>query len=204
LTSAESATGFSPRRVIQGDLPDFPVYDPEYNVNKPEQIVIGTELGVWVCDDISGLAPAWTQQSNGVGNVPVMDVRQQRLPYYEAVNFGRFYIGTFGRGIWTSGDLVGIDDTWTDFGSDEEILNVKLYPNPVYSISQLTFDMPSNGSVDVMTYDISGKVVRSEKKNYSKGSVNYEINSIDLPAGTYFVTVRTGSVEKHAKFVVVK
>ncbi|UTW67340.1 T9SS type A sorting domain-containing protein [bacterium SCSIO 12643] len=206
LTAAESATGFSPNRNLQGDLPDFPVYDPEYNVNKPEQVVLGTELGVWYSEDVSGVSPTWTQQSNGVGNVPVMDVRQQRLPHNEALNYGRFYIGTFGRGIWTSGDLVSVgdNDSWADFNDNKEISNVKLYPNPVNMVSKLTFDMPANGSVNVMIYDISGKVIRNEKKNFAKGNVSYEINSVDMPAGTYFVSLRSGEFVKQAKFVVVK
>ena len=206
LTAAQSSSGLSPNRNLQGDLPDFPVYDPEYNVNKPEQVVLGTELGVWYSEDVSGASPTWTQQSTGVGNVPVMDVRQQRLSYDEALNYGRFYIGTFGRGIWTSGDLVSVgdNDNWADFNDNTEISNVKLYPNPVSMVSKLTFDMPANGSVDVMIYDISGKVIRSEKKNFAKGNVSYEINSLDMPAGTYFVSLRSGDFVKQAKFVVVK
>jgi hypothetical protein len=204
LFAAQSATGVGSLRVLQGDLPEFPVYDPEYNVNNPNQVLIGTELGLWMSDDISGTSVAWTQQSGAMGNVPVLDVRQQRLPHYDAVNYGRFYIATFGRGIWTSSDLVGVDEPWVDFSRNTEIENLKMYPNPVNATSKLSFDMPINGSARIMIYDISGKLVKNDVRNFAKGTSVYEVNSADMPSGTYFVTVKMGSMTGNTKFVVVK
>ncbi len=204
LFAAQSSTSAGSQRSLQGDLPDFPVYDPEYNVNNTDQVLLGTELGLWMSDDISGATVAWTQQSGAMGNVPVLDVRQQRLPHFAAVNYGRFYIGTFGRGIWTNADLVGVDEPWVDFSRDTEIENLKMYPNPVIATSKLSFDMPSNGSATIMIYDISGKIVKNEVRNFAKGTSVYEVNSSSMPSGTYFVTVKMGSMTGNTKFVVVK
>tara|TARA_R110002050_G_scaffold200591_1_gene335587 strand:- start:140816 stop:143893 length:3078 start_codon:yes stop_codon:yes gene_type:complete len=204
LTQAESSNGISPKRNLQGDLPDFPVYDPEYNINNTDQVLIGTELGLWVSDDVSGSVPTWTQQSAGIGNVRVVDVRQQRLPYYEASNFGRFYLGTFGRGIWTSGDLVSVEEPWAEFNTPKDISNIKMYPNPVQGASKLSFDMPNNGAAQISIFDISGKLIQNQIRNFSEGTAVYDFNASSMPAGTYFVTVTAGDVQGHAKFIVVK
>ncbi len=206
LTNAQNASSASNAgsRPLGGNLPDFPVYDPEYNVNKPNQVLLGTELGVWATDDISSNNPTWTQEIAGLGNVRVLDVLQQRLPFSEAQNYGQFYLGTYGRGIWTSTDLVGFNDKFDDFSDDVEISTMKLYPNPVIAIGKVVFDMPVNGSAEIMIYDISGKVVQQTSQNYAKGEATFEFAVNNMPAGTYFFRMKVGSAEKHAKFVVVK
>lgn len=207
LSNAELASnaGSAMRRVIQGDLPDFPVYDPEYNVNNPNQVLLGTELGLWASDDISGVSPSWTQEGGSLGNVPVLDVLQQRLPFGKASNYGVFYIATFGRGIWTTANLVGFDDSsFDDFADDLEINSVKLYPNPVSTTANVSFEMPVTGAVRMTVYDISGKVVKDEFQNYSKGSVNHVFSTEQFPAGTYFLSLNMGEAKAQTKFVVVK
>ena len=203
LTAAESSTGTSPRRNLQGDLPDFPVYDPEYNVNNTDQVLIGTELGLWVSDDISG-TPSWSKQSGAMGNVPVLDVIQQRLSYSDATNYGRFYLGTFGRGIWSTGDLVSVEEPWKDYSSNSNFNNIETYPNPVVTTSKLSFETPNDGAVSILIYDISGKLVKSSQQYFAKGTAEYEIKANNLDAGTYFVTMQMGSVEGYSSFVVIK
>lgn len=207
LGNAQNATssGNSMSRLIQGDLPDMPIFDPEYNVNKPEQVLIGTEYGVWATDNVDNASVSWTQEASGVGNVQVLDVLQQRLPFDEASNYGRFYLGTYGRGIWTSGDLVSTRDQFDDFADfNGEINNLKLFPNPVSVNGKVTFDMPVNGSAEITIYDISGRMMLQTTEYFSTGTAEYQFNTAKLNGGTYFMTVRIGSAEKHAKFVVVK
>ena len=206
MTNVQSATTIAARRDISSaDLLTFPIYDPEYNVHNTDQVLIGTELGLWASDDISGSNPVWTNQSGTMGNVPVLDVRQQRLTWSEAANFGRFYIGTFGRGIWTTSDLVSVDDEpWDDFVTDRNISNMKMYPNPVSTTANLSFELPVAGAARVVIYDITGKVVLNEMKNFASGTVEYQVNANNLPGGTYFASVSMGDVRSQTKFVVIK
>ena len=204
VTNAVSATSNAVRRDINGDLPDFPVYDPEYNVNNPNQVLLGTELGLWASDDISAGSVSWSNQSGAMGNVPVLDVRQQRLPHNEAANYGKIYLGTFGRGMWTTGDLVSVDDQWDNFEEGLAIENLSMYPNPVNAMATLSFEMPAAGSARVLIYDISGKMVANEVRNYAAGTAKYEVDSYNMPSGTYFATVTVGDVQGQTKFVVVK
>lgn len=201
---SDSSNVIANRRDINGDLPNFPVYDPEYNVNNTSQVLLGTELGLWASNDINAGSVTWNNESGEMGNVPVLDVKQQRLPFSEATNYGQFYLGTFGRGIWTSGDLVSVDEPWTDMDEGLEIGSLSMYPNPVNTVSTLSFDMPKAGVVSIMIYDISGKLISSQNRNFASGAAKFEINSFDMPAGTYFATVKMGDVQGQTKFVVIK
>jgi hypothetical protein len=207
LTNAQNATSSANagRRNLQGNLPFMPVYDPEYNVNKPNQVLIGTELGLWSTDNISSPNPVWTDESGEMGLVRVLDVVQQRLPFNEASNYGQFYLGTYGLGIWTSRDLVSVgDNKFDDFSDDVEINNLKVYPNPAITQSRVEFDMPVNGTAEISIYDISGKLVKRHMQPFATGEAHYDFNVQQIPAGTYFIAVRVGSAEKHARFVVLK
>jgi len=206
LTNAENAGSSSAagKRSLQGAMPDFPVYDPEYNVNKPGQVLLGTEFGVWTTDDINATVPTWTQESGGIGNVRVLDVLQQRLAFDDASNYGKFYLATYGRGLWVTDDLVSVGDDFADFDNEKEISNLKFYPNPVSANGNVSFDMPVNGTAEIMIFDISGKIVNREVQVYGKGKANYQFSVTNLPAGTYFMSVKVGSAQQHAKFVVVK
>ncbi len=64
--------------------------------------------------------------------------------------------------------------------------------------------MPVNGAAEMVIYDMTGRVMFQQREFFSKGNVNYQFTSRDLNAGTYFMSVRVGESEKHAKFVVVK
>ena len=204
LNDVDKATGVTGFTDINGDLPDFPVYDAEYNLNNPSQVLIGTELGLWATEDIYSGAVTWTNQSGAMGNVPVLDVRQQRLPFGEASNYGRFYIGTFGRGIWSSGDLVSVNDKWENFESEQPLSSLEMYPNPVSTNATLSFDMNVSGEARIVIYSITGQLISSEVKRFSVGKAKYSVNSTNMSAGTYFAIVSAGDVQEQTKFVVVK
>ena len=207
LSNAQSATsvGGAMPRVIQGDLPDFPVYDAEYNVNNTDQVVLGTELGVFASANINTTPIVWTNESGALGNVPVFDVRQQRLPYYEASNYGVFYLGTFGRGIWTSSSLVSVnDDEEWGFNGSEEVNTINVYPNPVVNTANFDLDLSTDAVVNIQVYTINGTLVSSKSVGMTAGRTVYELNTADLPNGTYFATVQAGESVKKAKFVVLK
>ena len=80
---------------IEGDLPDMPVRAGLYNRDNYNQVIIGTDLGTWVSDDISVDSPVWNPSSNGMGNVRV-DMLKSRT------SDGAIAAGTYGRGMFFS------------------------------------------------------------------------------------------------------
>ena len=82
---------------LQGNLPQMPVYSAVIDVFNSNNIIIGTEFGVWSTTD----GTTWTPEDDGMPLVPCHMLRQQTLP---GINQGVIYVGTHGRGclLYTS------------------------------------------------------------------------------------------------------
>ena len=78
---------------VEGDLPDMPVRAALYNRSNFNQVIAGTDLGTWTCDDISTSSPAWVPSNDGLDNVRV-DMLVNRS------SDGAIAAATHGRGIF--------------------------------------------------------------------------------------------------------
>ncbi len=79
---------------VEGDLPDMPIRWGFYNRDNFNQVVVATEIGVWITDDISVSTPAWYPSNDGLANVRV-DMLAMRAD-------GSMSAGTHGRGMFSS------------------------------------------------------------------------------------------------------
>jgi hypothetical protein len=193
-------------RNLQGDLEDFPVYDGEYNINNPQQVLLGTELGIYTCDNIDAGTITWSFDAPEIGRTVVTDLVQQKLPFNEASNYGMFYAGTWGRGIWSTDNLVGIEDEDNfDFGTfGEDEIGMSVYPNPV-TTNVLSFDLVGpQGEFEATILDLQGRTVKQKRAFAVEGEQRIELGIADLVNGTYFLTVTKGGKTKTGKFVVVR
>ncbi len=77
----------------EGDLPDMPVKAILQNPLSPNEVIIGTELGVWFTNNFSDANPNWSQAFNGMSNVKVtdLDLRDDNM----------VFASTYGRGIFS-------------------------------------------------------------------------------------------------------
>ncbi len=78
----------------EGNLPDMPVKSILQNPLSPEEVIIGTELGVWKTSDWSNASPTWVQSQNGMSDVKVLS-----FDFRSADN--TILVATFGRGMFT-------------------------------------------------------------------------------------------------------
>lgn len=76
-------------------LPDIPVWTAMFNPQNRQQVLLGTELGVWTTANITANNPGWTVSDGGL---PLLRVYQLR---YRPAD-GKLAAATVGRGIWTS------------------------------------------------------------------------------------------------------
>ena len=76
-----------------GDLPDMPVKAILQNPLNYEEVIIGTDLGVWFTNNFSASAPIWSQAYNGMSNVIVtdLDLRDDNM----------VFASTYGRGVFS-------------------------------------------------------------------------------------------------------
>ena len=80
---------------IEGDLADMPVRWGLYNPNNYNQVILATELGTWVSDDVSASSPIWNPSNDGLANV-----RTDMLVRRSSDN--ALAAGTHGRGLFYS------------------------------------------------------------------------------------------------------
>jgi hypothetical protein len=209
---SNDATSLSPNFTSKDGttLPDMPVFGCIVELNPAtNQVILGTEYGIFSTDDITASSPVWTPSNNEIGPIPVFDVTQQWRPWEDGLgsgirrvgNPGAIYACTFGRGIWRADELLSTPEHYNF--STEEISKVKLYPNPTNENTNISFNLNKTSDVTVQVYDLTGKLVKSIYNNtklYS-GEYNLNFNVSNLELGTYIVLLQTNTEKKIAKFI---
>lgn len=155
----------------EGNLPDMPIRSALMNPENKNEVILGTELGVWGTTNFLSATPTWSQYTNGLGNVRITN-----LDYRPSTR--TVLASTYGRGIFTTMNDTNLATTET---SVEEIYRV--YPNPTRGDFYLKMNA-KHKNVTVNVFDISGKLV------FTKNGVNAEEKiSPSLPKGHYIVKV---------------
>ncbi len=198
-TTAASTTGTSSFTSIKGNLPTFPVYDAVIDYQNPNLIIVGTEMGVYATDNAGA---SWDPQLGEMGIVPSMSVRQQWRSITESTNSGSVYIGTHGRGLWSTAELAGVDEVKID-DDKTQVQLVKVYPNPANVQTTLSFDLKQTSDVVINVYNIQGKLIETKSiANAQEGNVTTTLNVSNYVKGTYLVNIQAqGTNYKVAKFI---
>lgn len=169
----------------EGNLPDLPVKCILKNPLNANEVIIGTELGVWYTNNFNATAPTWNQSYNGMSNVKVMDL--------DLRNDNTVFAATYGRGIF-SGQF-----TATSLSTNDNIVSkgIKIYPNPSNGIVNVSIEnYAENITVDV--YDMNGRKVFSNSGEYLK------VNTINLQGfqkGIYILNVQGDSLSYSEKII---
>ncbi len=80
---------------INGNLPDMPVRWAVFSPINAEQVILATELGVWVTQQLEGALTKWEPASDGLGNTRI-DMLKVRLSDHNII------AATHGRGLYSS------------------------------------------------------------------------------------------------------
>ena len=177
---------------IQGNLPKSPVYSGLIELHG-NNAILGTDLGVFSTTNLNTGAPQWAADMQNIGDVAVTDIRQQVMQDYHILNYGVIYLASYGRGLWmdtTYYSPVGIDPghgQTTSYGA------LKLNPNPVMDILNISYTNDEACNLIAKVYDVSGQIIMSTAfGNQPKGTFIGKINLGSLPKGTYIVKVGNG------------
>lgn len=191
---------------VQGTLAKIPVYTSLIERTNSNRVMIGTDYGVFTCENIGG-SNEWVKENNGMGEVPVLKIRQQILdrPWSEGIettkNLGVIYIATNGRGLFESRSLVGIPDLPGTVAKNA----VRIFPNPASSAVIISFKLAESSSASVKIYDLAGHLVKSVNIGMVKsGEQQYTLTTSDLSRGSYIVQLLAGTTNLSAKLVVVR
>jgi len=173
---------------IEGNLPNIPVKCILQNPLIPEELIIGTELGVWATPDYTAINPVWVQAYNGMSDVTVVD-----LDLRESDN--TILASTHGRGFFTS-----------QFTSQPlSILESEFNTNvitlfPTISNGQITIKSERDlGNADIKVLNINGQEVYRTQSNLSTSNTDLNLN---LNAGMYFVNISVDNYSETKKIII--
>lgn len=189
-------------------LPQMPIYSCVIDQADGKRIILGTEYGIWTCNDITASTKVWTRNTNGIPNVPIHMVRQQDWTnnWPHITNQGVIYAATHGRGFFKTNTLAAPTTGVNEVAKTELVNGFTTYPNPVNTMGKLSIELVNNiDKAEVKFFNIDGKQVKNISLNNLKAgnnTVEYTVN--ELPTGTYFVRFEGANVIKTTKLVIVK
>lgn len=175
-----------------------PCTDGIIDRDDPNVIVAGTLMGMVVSSDGGS---SWTNASAGFEGTVVTEVRQSwRTPEEGNGRPGEIYIGTYGRGIWASTGYLGTSDA--SIGSEENDLDMTVYPNPVQNEFSVSFDMIQTGDVSIKIYSLSGAELEAFSfRNVLSGPQTLNLDVSALHRGTFLVQLVTDQQKQVKKIM---
>jgi hypothetical protein len=186
-----TSNGGTSWRSLEGNLPDLPVKCILQNPLNTNELIVGTELGIWKTDDYTIAEPVWEQSFNGMSDVTVVDLDLRSID-------NTILASTHGRGLFTS--------QFTDGAATiNDVLNDKILFTVYPTISNGNFTIFGKRSMDKTTiqiFSITGKKVFSGDLNFSKNMK--QTVSINANSGVYIVNLETADGNKFSNKIIIE
>ena len=202
----------------QANLPLMPVYSSLIEMANG-QVILGTEHGIYTTSNIEN--PNWVFDGKVMGDVPVMELKQQLLHrddqyeykygdndtlvivYPGVHNTGVIYAATYGKGMYRCENY----KQYSGYNVPEMPVaietKVEMYPNPVREQACVSFDMEVEGNVSFQVYDMMGRMVMSQNLGrFDEGKQQINVNTSELSAGSYILRLSQGASSATVKFMV--
>ena len=170
----------------EGDLPDIPVRCILQNPLSENEVIIGTELGVWYTKDFEANNPSWTRANAGLSDVRITDL-DMRDDY-------KVFAATYGLGIYSgkfTDEEINVEPSLS-ISVDPKVLKIGQGNSDSFDINyevkggfseETTFSVKNLPSLTTETYDPSstvnintdGKVVVTLNVGTEEQSGSYEL-----------------------------
>lgn len=175
----------------EGDFPDIPVKDILMNPLNNNQVIIGTELGIWTSYNFKDDSPTWVQANNGMSNVKVTSLELRRAD-------NTVLASTYGRGMFTgkfTAATASIDDVLANNKT------VAIYPT-VSDGNFTVFAKNKLGKAKINIFDIKGRQVY--KRNIDFTTNNKQEVSVNLNTGIYMVNLIDENHKKTSSKIIIE
>ncbi len=183
----------------EGDLPDLPVRAILQNPLLLNEVIVGTDLGVWRTDDFNSANPSWTQSYNGMSDVVVTDLQLRDDNMVFAATFGRgVFSGQFTNPNDTDGDgVVNVNDmcpgTLIGVTVDADGCEIFTLPedNFVITVTSESCSVNNDGSIEISATDqtLSYQANLTGPLTDANESFMTSAQFSDLSAGDYVLTI---------------
>ena len=174
----------------EGDLPDMPVKAILQNPLRTEEVIIGTDLGVWRTSNFFAASPNWVQSYNGMSNVKVNDL--------DLRDDNTVFASTYGRGVFSgkfTAEVASVDDV---------LAGTKAFTiYPTISNGNFTLQAKSSaGKTNVNIFDISGRQVYKSNLDFAENEKHAV--SLQVSSGIYIVNIMDENNNKSSKKIVIE
>ena len=202
----------------QANLPKMPVYSSMIEM-ATGHVILGTERGIYRAKDIS--TPNWVADSKMLGEVPVMELKQQLMfqedqyvvmaspedtiinVYPGVKNTGVVYAATYGRGVFRCENYKQVSGTSVPENPVVMETSVTVYPNPVSSFAKVSFEAEGNANVSYQVFDLTGRMVMNQNLGrMTEGAHEIEVDASTLSTGSYILRLTEGTRSSSVKFLV--
>ncbi|MDG1974637.1 MAG: hypothetical protein P8I26_06355, partial [Flavobacteriaceae bacterium] len=188
-----SSDGGKNWEIKEGDLPDLPVRCILQNPIVSNEVIIGTDLGVWYTKNFKDAFPNWVQGFNGMSDVRVTDL-DMRDDY-------AVFASTYGRGFYSSN--FDSDVPMLRLSSEKSSLKIDQGTTGSFIVKYKIFkdyNEETEFSITGLPSGITTKFIPSKKVAINQdGEILIELNiPDDLEINTYplIITAESGGVAK--------
>jgi photosystem II stability/assembly factor-like uncharacterized protein len=182
---------------ITANLPDIPVQSVLTDDQYPNDIYVGTDLGVYRSTD-GGMS--WSQFSTGMPPAMILDLSIS--PKNRVLR-----AATFGNGVYEHG-LKPATGKGVPVVVKTQPLGFTLnqnYPNPFNPTTLISFTLPKTAHTTLKIYDITGRNVQTLlDEQTSAGTHQVTFNASNLASGTYLYKLTSGNLTETKKMTLVK
>ena len=131
-------------------------------------------------------------------NTAVYELASDGYPVGDLSWFGADVVDAWEKGL-PNPLLVGVRDNKLNE------LNLKSYPNPFNSLTNISYDLPTDGIVTISIFSVSGaKVAQVANEYQSRGQHEVVFNGSNLSSGIYFCKVQVGNFSQFGKLSIVR
>ena len=202
----------------QANLPKMPVYSSVIEMETGD-VIIGTERGIYRTNNIGN--PTWNYDGTAMGEVPVMELKQQIVFHedektvnvtdegefvtvYPGVhNTGIIYAATYGKGMYRCENYKQHSGASVPENPAVASVNVTMYPNPVSGQATLSFSLNESCNVSYQVFDMTGRMVMNQGLGrFAEGEHQVSINAESLSTGSYILRLNQGAGNASVKFLV--
>jgi len=170
----------------EGNLPDMPVKCILQNPLKLNEVIIGTELGVWYTTTFDTASPVWYQSFNGMSNVKVTDL--------DLRNDNAVYASTYGRGVF-SGLFTSATLANEDFSNKK---GVSISPNPSNGTFNININQYSD-KVNIQVVDLNGREVYTAKNELFNSEKTIDLKAVE--SGIYVLRISGNDLNYSQKII---
>lgn len=154
----------------EGNLPDMPVKCILQNPLAKNEVIVGTELGIWTTKNFNEDTPTWVASNNGMRDVKVVDLDLR-------TSDNTILATTFGRGVFTGKFSSSTNSTFTISTQNSVLAVCKSLNTAVYNFN---FDA-IEGYNTLTNISVSG-IPGGATSNLSSSSFNFS-GTFDLTIG---------------------